>query len=205
MSPRNSADEAARTRVRIVQATVDRASLLGLDGVTVRELATDLGMSKSGVLAPFASRGHLLETAFDAAITTFRAVVIEPILILPPGPDRFRALLDGWIDYLLDCPFPGGCFLTTASVEWDNRQGPLHERSRAAVTRWLTFLAREAQSGLDASPERARDLATTVNGIAMSTNQSIQLLADPEAGPRGRRAMRAAIEAYRPTPAPGAS
>ncbi len=196
MSPRSSANEAARTRGRIVQATVDRASLLGLDGVTVRELAADLGMSKSGVVAPFASRGRLLETAFDAAVATFRVVVIEPVLVLPPGPDRLRALLEGWIDYLVDCPFPGGCFLTTASVEWDNREGPLRERTAAAVTRWLTFLAGEAQSGVDASPERAGDLATTVNGIAMSTNQSIQLLADPEAGPRGRRAMRAAVEAY---------
>jgi AcrR family transcriptional regulator len=196
MSPRNSADEAARTRVRIVQATVDRASLLGLDGVTVRELAVDLGMSKSGVVAPFVSRGRLLETAFDAAVATFRAVVIEPVLVMPPGPDRLRALLDGWIDYLVDCPFPGGCFLTTASVEWDNREGPLRERIVVAVTRWLTFLATEAQSGVNASPERARDLATTVNGIAMSTNQSIQLLADLEAGPRGRRAMRATVDAY---------
>jgi AcrR family transcriptional regulator len=197
MSPRSSAQEAARTRARIVQATVARASALGLEGVTVRDLAADLGMSKSGVVAPFVSRGQLLETAFDSAVATFRAVVIEPVLAQPPGRDRLLALLDHWVDYLVDCPFPGGCFLTTASVEMDNRAGPLRERTAATVTRWLAFLADEAHAACpDLSAECARDLATALNGIAMSANQEIQLLADPAAGPRARRAMHAAVVAF---------
>ncbi len=201
MSPRNSLREAARTRARIVQATVARASALGLEGTTVRDLAADLGMSKSGVVAPFASRGHLLETAFDSAVATFRAVVIEPVLALPPGRDRLLALLDHWIDYLVDCPFPGGCFLTTASVELDNRAGPLRERTAATVTRWLDFLTDEAHGARpDLPAEPARDLASALNGIAMSANQEVQLLADPAAGPRARRAMHAAVLAFATQP-----
>lgn len=196
MSPRSSAREAARTRARIVHAAVARASAVGLDGVTVRELAADLGMSKSGVLAPFASRGQLLDTAFDSAIATFQAVVVAPVLVQPPGRDRLLALLDRWVDYLVDCPFPGGCFLTTASVELDNRAGPLRDRTAATVARWLAFLTDEARAArTDLSPRSARDLASTLNGIAMSANQEIQLLADPEAGPRARRAMRATVDA----------
>src|SRR5690242_2835115 len=175
MSPRSSIQEAARTRARIVQAAVDRASAVGLEGVTVRELAADLGMSKSGVLGPFASRGQLLETVFDNAVATFRAVVIEPVVARPPGRDRLLALLDRWVDYLGDCPFPGGCFLTTASVELDNRAGPLRDRTAATVARWLAFLTAEAHAA--AGPNSARDLASTLNGIAMSANQEIQLLA----------------------------
>lgn len=196
MSPRSSAREAARTRARIVHAAVARASAVGLDGVTARELAADLGMSKSGVLAPFASRGQLLDTAFDSAIATFQAVVVAPVLVQPPGRDRLLALLDRWVDYLVDCPFPGGCFLTTASVELDNRAGPLRDRTAATVARWLAFLTDEARAArTDLSPRSARDLASTLNGIAMSANQEIQLLADPEAGPRARRAMRATVDA----------
>jgi len=196
MSPRSSVQEAARTRARIVHATVARASAVGLEGVTVRELAADLGMSKSGVLAPFASRGQLLETAFDSAVATFRAVVIEPVLAQPPGRDRLLALLDRWVDYLIDCPFPGGCFLTTASVELDNRAGPLRERTAATVARWLAFLADEVHAArTDLSPALAHDRASALNGLAMSANQEIQLLADPEAGPRARRAMHAAVDA----------
>ena len=194
MSPRSSVQAAAHNRDRIVRATVARASTAGLEGVTVRELAADVGMSKSGILAPFESRRHLLETAFDSAVATFRAVVIEPVLAQPPGPDRLIALLDRWVDYLVDCPFPGGCFLTTASVELDNRPGPLRERTAATVTRWLAFLADEARAARpDLTAEQARDLATVLNGIAMSANQEIQLLGDPDAGPRARRTMHALV------------
>lgn len=193
--------EAARTRARIVQATVARASAVGLEGVTVRDLAAEVGMSKSGVLAPFASRGQLLEVAFDEAIAMFRAVVIEPVLGQPPGRDRLLALLEHWVDYLVDCPFPGGCFLTTASVELDNRDGPLRDRTAASVVRWLAFLTAEAQAARpDVPADSARDLASVVNGIAMSANQEIQLLADPAAGPRSRRAMRAAVDGFMALP-----
>jgi AcrR family transcriptional regulator len=197
MSPRSSAQEAARTRARIVHATVARASALGLEGVTVRDLAADLGMSKSGVVAPFVSRQQLLDAALDSAVATFRALVVEPVLEQPAGRDRLLALLDRWVDYLVDCPFPGGCFLTTASVELDNRAGPLRERTAATVSQWLAFLAGEAHATRpEVSADCARDLATTLNGIAMSANQEIQLLADPAAGPRARRAMRAAVAAF---------
>ena len=194
MSPRRSVQDAARTRDRIVQAAVDRASTVGLEGVTVRDLAAELGMSKSGVVAPFASRGRLLEVAFDGAVATFRAVVIEPVLAEPAGRERLLALLERWVDYLVDCPFPGGCFVTTASVELDNRPGALRERTAATVLRWLTFLTEQAQAARpDLPAEDARDLATTLNGIAMSANQEIQLLADPAAGPRARRIMHATV------------
>lgn len=197
MSPRSSVQDAARTRARIVQGTVDRASLLGLEGVTVRELAADVGLSKSGVLAPFGSREQLLESALDSAAATFRAVVVEPVLDRPPGRERLLALLDRWVDYLVDCPFPGGCFLTTASVELDNRAGPLRERTAHWVQRWLDFLTAEARAaGPGRLRERARELATVLYGIAMSANQEIQLLADPSAGARARRAMRAAVAAF---------
>jgi AcrR family transcriptional regulator len=202
MSPRRSVQAAAQTRARIVQATVDRASALGLEGVTVRDLAADLDMSKSGVVAPFASRGQLLEAAFDSAVATFRAVVVEPVLAQPPGRDRLLALLDRWVDYLVDGPFPGGCFLTTASVELDNRAGPLRERTAATVRRWLAFLADEAHSARPDRPaDQARDLATALNGLAMSANQEIQLLADPGAGPRARRLMHAAVDTFVNRPA----
>jgi len=197
MSPRSSVEDAARTRARIVQGTVARASLLGLEGVTVRELAADLGLSKSGVVAPFGSRAELLGTALDSAAATFRALVVEPVLDRPAGRERLLVLLDRWVDYLVDCPFPGGCFLTTASVELDNRAGPLRQRTAEWVQRWLAFLTAEARAAAPGRPrDRARDLATTLYGIAMSANQEIQLLADPSAGPRARRAMRTAVAAF---------
>jgi hypothetical protein len=69
------------------------------------------------------------------------------------------------------------------------------------VTRWLSFLAAEARAARpDLSKVAARDLATVLNGIAMCVNQEIQLLADPSAGRRARRLMRAAVDTFASRP-----
>lgn len=171
-----------------------RASLLGLEGVTVGDLAGELGMSKSGVLGPFGARGDLLSTALDEAGAIFRERVIAPAMSGRPGLARLRRLTDHWVDYLADCPFPGGCFLTAASVDLDARPGPLRDQLVQIVRAWREFLVTQVREGLPAlSSACVEEVVTTLIGISMAANQEIQLLADPAAPDRARRAMRRVI------------
>ncbi|MQY26416.1 TetR/AcrR family transcriptional regulator [Nocardia aurantia] len=193
MSPRHSLAEAARTRDRIVGYAVAEASRVGLEGLTIGTLADGLGMSKSGILGPFGSRERLQIEALDRAGGIFRAAVTEPLKGLPHGADRLARLIDAWIGYLADCPFPGGCFVTAASTEFDGRPGPLRDHLRTVVTAWRSRLTDEIAAARVESAHRPPDeTATALIGIAMAVNQEIQLLDDPGAAARGRSAMRAA-------------
>jgi len=185
--------EAARTRERIVRAAVLDASRLGLEGLTVGALARRLDMSKAGLVGPFGSREQLLMDALERACQIFRATVIAPLDGLPPGPDRLARLIDGWVGYLADCPFPGGCFITAASSELDGRPGPLRERLREIVAsqrRALTAEIAAAQAELPGPHRPAEEVAATLAGLSMAANQEIQLLDDPSAPARARAAMR---------------
>ena len=193
MSPRHSAAEAARTRDRIVRAAVQDASRLGLEGLTVGALAQRLGMSKAGLVGPFGSRDRLLMAALEHAGEVFRSKVTAPLEDVPPGPERLARLIDGWVGYLADCPFPGGCFLTAASSELDGRPGPLRDRLRGIVAsqrRALTAEIAAAQAELPGPHRPAEEVATTLAGLSMAATQEIQLLADPAAPARARTAMR---------------
>lgn len=183
--------EAERSRARILDATVDRASRFGLESVTVGAVAADVGMSKAGVVGPFGSREALLERALEQAVEVFRRAVITPLEEVPSGPERLARLVESWVAYLADCPFPGGCFVTAASSELDHRPGPLREVLREVVLRWRSFLEEEV-----ARTDLAKDSRTTVTllmGVAMAADQEIQLLGDPTAADRARRAMRAVL------------
>lgn len=186
--------DAAQTRSRILAAAVDRASLHGLDSVTVGSVAGDVGMSKAGVVGPFGSRETLLTETLKQAVDVFRRSVVSPLADVPPGPPRISRLIDLWVDYLADGPFPGGCFITAASCELDNRPGPLREHIHAVVAQWreflITELARVDELPPPGSPE---DVATVLAGISMAANQEIQLLGDPTAAERARRVMRLAV------------
>lgn len=195
MSPRNSLAEAARTRDRIVRVAVEEASRIGLEGLTIGTLAGRLAMSKAGVIGPFGSRENLQIAALEQTRHIFRAAVVAPLAELPPGATRLTRLIDAWIDYLAECPFPGGCFVTAASTELDGRPGPLRDRLRAAVTDWRAFLTAEivaAQAETPISQRPAEETTTVLIGISMAVNQEIQLLGDPSAAQRGRAAMRSA-------------
>lgn len=168
---------------------------MGLEGLTIGSLADGLGMSKSGVLGPFGSREQLQAAALRHAGGIFRTTVVDPLDGVPPGADRLARLIDAWIGYLAECPFPGGCFVTAASTELDGRPGPLRDQVRTAVTAWRTQLTDEYRAARsEFTTHRPPDeVATTLIGLAMAINQEIQLLEDPGAAARGRAAMRAAV------------
>jgi AcrR family transcriptional regulator len=191
--PRRSATQVAGSRAQTLDAAVQLASVVGLDGLTIGRLAEQLEMSKSGLVGRFGSKEQLQLASLDLAVDIFRGAVYEPAAAQPPGLTRLNAICDAWIAYLRDPPFRGGCFLTTASVEFDARPGPVNEAVRAVMNRWLRVLEREARAAIKngelAAGIDVKDIAFTINAIAVGANCHHQLHRDPRALQRARRAM----------------
>jgi len=184
--PRRSVAEAQKTRESIVARAVDVASLEGLEGLTIGRLAGELEMSKAGVIGHFGTKEGLQMAALEEASRIFTREVWEPAAGEPAGADRLQAIAKAWISYLERDVFPGGCFLTTASVEWDGRTGPVRDRVVATMDLWLDVLAREARKARHDDPEQ---VAFEMNAVAMGLNQRLQLHGDRKAPARARKAM----------------
>jgi hypothetical protein len=92
---------------------------------------------------------------------------------------------------------PGGCFLTTATVEFDARPGPLRDAVARTMDRWLETLRRETAIAIDAGalpPETdPADVAFQLNALAAAASYGFQLSRDPEVFARARRSMRRAL------------
>ncbi|GGB18952.1 TetR family transcriptional regulator [Flexivirga endophytica] len=197
---RKSAEEAQRTRERIVDAGVHRTSINGISGVSIGDLASVLGMSKAGVVGPFGSQEQLQLAVIQRARETFVDAVVRPGMRQEGGLPRLRATVRAWCRYLGDGTFPGGCFVTAASTELDGRPGVLRDAVRDVVVQWRGFL-REQISTAQTNGQLVRrrnpdDLVSTLNGIAMAANQEIQLLRDTTAARRAARLMLAQIDAW---------
>jgi AcrR family transcriptional regulator len=195
--PRRSAADVADSREATVRAAVDLASVSGLDGITIGRLAGDLGMSKSGLIGRFGDKEALQRDVLAAAVERFTDSVWRPAQAAEPGMARLEAIVDAWIAHLRDGVFPGGCFVTTASVEFDARPGPLHDDVAAVVRRWLGVLEHEAERArvdgdLPGGREPA-DVALELHSLASGGGVAARLLGDPSALERVRGAMRRAI------------
>lgn len=197
--PRRSLAQVDADRDLTLSAAVDLASVVGLEGLTIGRLADRLGMSKSGLVGRFGSKQGLQLATLRRAGEMFRHVVYEPAAAAPPGLARLRALCDAWIDYLGGPCFPGGCFLTTASVEFDGRAGPVHDAIAETMQQWLGVLERQAATAVQAgelpSATDAAGVAFTLNALAVGTNCEFQLHRRQSTLERGRRAMAAVLAA----------
>lgn len=192
MSPRNSAEAAVATREAIIAEAVTRSSLEGLEGITIGKLASSLRMSKAGVIGQFGNKEALQLAALGSAAETFRQEIWEPVARKPEGIKRLRAIARSWLAYLQGDVFPGGCFLTAASTEFDGRPGPVRDQVRKTVELWHRVLEQEATVAVEAGDlvGDPRQIAFEMNAVAMAVNQALQLGCDGEAVKRGRTAMR---------------
>jgi AcrR family transcriptional regulator len=197
--PRRSTAAVAATRAAVTGAAVDRASVEGLGGLTIGRLAGQVDMQKSSVYSLFGSKQDLQMAALNAAVDQFTEEVWRPVADEQPGLARLLALCDSWLHYHEREVLPGGCFLTTATVEFDARPGPLRDAVAAVVERWLGVLEQEVSAAIDAGELPAAtepaDVAFQLNALAAAASYGFQLSRDSEVFERARRSMRRSLGA----------
>ncbi len=197
--PRRSAAAVAETRSAVTDAAVDRASVDGLEGLTIGGLAGEVEMRKSSLFSLFGSKEELQRATLDAAVESFRKEVWGPVADEEPGLPRLLALCESWLGYHEREVMPGGCFLTTATVEFDARPGPMRDQVAEIMERWLEVLRREAALAIEAGDIPAgtdpADVAFELNALAAAASYGFQLWRDPEVFARARRSMRRVLGA----------
>jgi AcrR family transcriptional regulator len=180
----------------VVEVALRRASIDGLEGLTIGRLAEDVGMSKAGIHGLFGSKEDLQVTTFRQAVAEFTHEVWDPVKNREPGLPRLLALLDSWLSYHRRRVLPGGCLVTTATIEFDARPGPLQDLVASARRRMHALLEADIRKAVEAGdlpPEtKPADIAFTLYALASAASQAIQLQ-EPGAATRARRAMRAAL------------
>jgi AcrR family transcriptional regulator len=184
-SPRRQRADGARTREAIVRKAVSLATLDGLEGLSIGNLATALDMSKSGLYAHFGSKEDLQLATVDEAGRVFAAEVIEPALAAAPGRAQLVAVCDAFFDHLLRRTFPGGCFFAGAVLEMGTRPGAVREAVTAFQDTFTALIRGFVVTALErhelADDEDADALTFELNGIILAANANFVLHQDPAA------------------------
>ena len=173
-----------KTRRAILRKAVNIASLEGLEGLTIGKLASTLRISKSGLFAHFGSKEDLQCAVVDEARDIFVEKVILPAAHLR-GLRRLRALCENLLAYGEEKTFPGGCFFSAASLEFDDRPGPVRDRIVGLMKKWLGNLEHAALDAQSAREIRknvdVHQLAFEIQALAMGGNWSSRLFRDESA------------------------
>jgi AcrR family transcriptional regulator len=181
------------SRDAILGAAARLATLKGLDGLSIGDLAAAVGMSKSGLYAHFKSKEDLELATIDAATVIFAREVMEPGLAAPAGLRRLRALTDAFLSHLERRVFPGGCFFASVAMELDTRPGPLRDRVAATADAWLALLRRcllEARAAGEVATTFDPDQAVfEIEAMLLAANFLFVLTGAPESLAKSRRGV----------------
>jgi AcrR family transcriptional regulator len=137
------------TRRAILRRAMQIASVEGLDGLSLAGLASDLGMSKSGLFAHFGSKEELQLSTVRAARRVFSDRAVTPAQDVPEGIRRLDALVRAWLHYIGADAFDGGCLLMQAAAEYDARPGPVRDLVAETMAMWMDALREQARAALD--------------------------------------------------------
>jgi AcrR family transcriptional regulator len=191
-----------RTREAILDEAARLATVVGLEGLSIGELARATGMSKSGLYAHFGSKLDLQLATIEHARQTFVVEVLRPALQAPKGIERLLAACEAFISHVERRVFPGGCFFSAAAVDVGSRPGPVHDAILAQRLDWLVILERLAAEATelgelepDADPAQ---LAFELQALLVAANTSFILQGERGVFERALVAIRERLRTAQP-------
>ena len=134
------------TKLNILEIGLDMASRLGLEAVTIGDLAKTAKMSKSGLFAHFRSKENLQIELLKHAGEMFSRDVVVPALKTKAGIPRIKAVMYNWIRF--SGALTGGCIFVTASSDFKDRPGKVRDFLLKQQDGWIDSLRRIAQSAI---------------------------------------------------------
>ncbi len=144
------------SRATILRTAAKLATTKGLDGLSIGDLAAEVGMSKSGLYAHFKSKEELELATIETAAAIFDSEVLQPAARAHAGTERLWALVDAFLAHLERRVFPGGCFFAAVAAELDTRPGPARDRVVGVLDRWLSLFRQcilDAQASGEIDPK----------------------------------------------------
>jgi AcrR family transcriptional regulator len=188
---RHSRGQDSRTTILLTAAKL--ATTKGLAGLSIGDLAAEVGMSKSGLYAHFKSKEELELATIEIAAVIFDREVLQPALTAPAGIERLKALVNSFLGHLERRVFPGGCFFSAVAAELDTRPGPARDRVVEIVGNWLTLLSQcilEAQDLGELDPQtEVAQAVFEIEAMLLAANFLFVMKNDPIHLTQGRRGV----------------
>ncbi|KZC22473.1 TetR family transcriptional regulator [Rhodanobacter thiooxydans] len=181
----------AATRDTILDHAYALARRDGLEGLSIGGLASDVGMSKSGVFAHFGSREDLQLAVLDTGRQRFVTQVLLPALKQPRGLPRLRAIVANWFEWGRE--HQSGCVLLSAASEYDGRDGALHDGVVRQQAGWRDELQKAIAQAVELGELRAdtdvAQLSFEIYALMLGLHHDAGLFGFDEAGQRTRAAF----------------
>lgn len=178
-TPGRSLAKGQQTKATIVEAALNLATHIGLEGLSIGAIAELTGMSKSGVFAHFGSREELQISVVHEYHDRFEQEVFYPAIEAPRGIPRLRELFGNWMKRT-SMEIDSGCIYISGAVEFDDRTGPVRDALAESVSTWLAAMRRTIEQSQECGDLRAdadaSQLLFEIHGLILALHYEARFL-----------------------------
>ncbi|SFN06453.1 TetR/AcrR family transcriptional regulator [Variovorax sp. OV329] len=172
-----------QTKAVIIDAALNLAAQIGLEGLSIGAIAEVTQMSKSGVFAHFGSREELQISVVREYHARFEQEVFYPALTAPRGLPRLRALFANWMKRT-STEIDSGCIYISGAVEFDDRPGPVRDALAESVNIWLAAMLRSVEQAAEEGHLRAdadaQQIAFEIHALILALHYEARFLRNPQ-------------------------
>lgn len=188
-----------QTKAAIVDAALQMASQMGLEGLSIGAVAAIMHMSKSGVFAHFGAREELQISVVREYHHRFEQDVFYPALKSPRGLPRLQAMFANWMK-LVAVEIQSGCIYISGAVAFDDRPGPVRDTLASSVNTWLAAVRRavlqaSAQGHLRADVD-TEQMVFEIHGLILALHYEARFLNKPGSIARAQAGFAHIIATY---------
>ena len=185
------------TRDRILDAGLNLLSTSGFAGVTIGLLASQVGMSKSGLFAHFKSKEDIDIALLEQMVALGHKHVVLPAMRAQPGLPRLTALVENWFGWSTKAGLVGGCPAAAGMFEFDDVEGPVREKLLELEKQWNELLKQFIAESI-ATGDLRKDLDIDqfiweLMGFHLNHHASRRFMRDRDANMRATKAFQGLI------------
>lgn len=191
------------TKARLLRIGLDQMSVQGVAGVTLGQLASASGLSKSGLFAHFRSKEQLQIELLDETTQAAESVIVQPAMQAAEGLPRLRAVMDLWLGWSRRAGLNGGCPVAAALFELDDAEGEVRAHAAKLEAHWreqLCQLVLEAKwLGHLSDDTDVEQFVWELCGIYLSHHVASRFLWQDDATDRAKTAVNALVQRHLPS------
>jgi len=200
---RQRRSDGERTRNAILRTAASLASVEGLEGLSIGNLAAATGISKSGLYAHFGSKQELQLATVAEAERILTEEVVQPALTASVGLGQLAAACEAFFSYVERRVFPGGCFFAATALEMGTRPGPVKDRVAAIQSGFTELLRSFATTAIEQGEVSAGEdpelLAFELHAILLGADTKFVLNDDPGVLDLARKVVRRRLAQQQPS------
>jgi AcrR family transcriptional regulator len=191
------------TRERILDTGLNLLSISGFAGVTIGLLASQVGMSKSGLFAHFKSKEEIDIALLDQMVEVANKNVVVPAMRAQQGLPRLTALVENWFGWSTKAGLLGGCPAAAGMFELDDVEGPVRDKLLELEKQWNEILKQFIVESM-ATGELRKNLDIDqfiweLMGFYLNHHASRRFMRNRDANKRAKEAFQGLIDRSRST------